>query len=349
MRREKNASVIGVRGVESARRGFTIAELMIVLIILGVVLSIILPSLRAVSARAKAAVTTTTMSSLASAGGLFSNDNNGRAPGYFTAAQMGHQANDTRGMPAMTNILLDLMPGVTAKPAMPGTGVIEIGPTTGDVINLDLNQYAGTRIQTPGGQARSYFRPDPKYFFAPIEEGGNAALARQGQESGTLNHLYVPNLHDAYGSPILAWQEDDRAANTFAARDSSTNPGTVARFYWASNACFLRAKALGRLQTNQDSESMLRGTGSRSGDPLGSMTGLLGNPAFPGNGFDPIKARGPLVFHSAGANGVFLGEDERGAKTAVDGGGAPRPLFYIPGQDPFRNGDFDDLVVSAGN
>lgn len=334
-----------------ARRAFTIAELMIVLIILGVVLSVILPSLKSVSARAKAAVTATTMSSLAQACGGFTYDNNGRSPGYFTAAEMGHPDNEAVGMPGMSNILLDLMPGVTQKVATPGAAIYEVGPSTDAKVSVDLTQYGGTVIAAPGGTNRSYFRPDPKYFYAPVEPGGNLASVQGTVQASTREgNLYLPSLHDAYGTPILAWQEDERVSSAFVRPTYDANDAanaTVARFYWASNAAFLKATSTGRLLINQNQFSMLGEAAFGAGSKHLSLIGLLANPAFPENFANP-KARGPIVFHSAGANGVYLGIEERGAKTSIVNNNQA-PLGFRPGYDPFRSGDFDDLVVSSGN
>jgi type II secretory pathway pseudopilin PulG len=336
-------------------RAFTVAELMIVLIILGVVLSVVLPSIKHVNNRAKAAVTYTIMNSVASASGQFVNDNNGRNPGHYTAGEMGVTENEDNGLSGLQNILLDLMPGITAGAAIPGNGVIELDPGGGaEAVRVNLNQLAGTTLAVPGGASRSYFRPDPKYYFAAADYFGGGAPPPAGFKhvASVEGHRFLPDLHDGFGQPILGWQQDERADTPGAvfarANYDPANTAEVARFYWASNACFLKTISLGRLMTNQETQSMLGRTGAPGNTPENSLEAILGNPAFPSAGFLPTRARGPLVFHSAGANGIFLGVDERGAKISVNGT-TRRPLTYVPGLDPLKGGDFDDIVISAGN
>ena len=78
---------------------------------------------------------------------------------------------------------------------------------------------------------------------------------------------------------------------------------------------------------------------------LASLEALLGNPAAP----DPaapaamphaLTARAPIVLHSAGADGVYMGVQDRGAR--------PGSIAYKPNQDPFGGALFDDIITNAG-
>ncbi len=343
---------------KSPSRAFTIAELMIVLIILGVVLAVVLPSLKATSSSAKKAVSTTIMASLSAAATQFAVDNQGRTPGYFSAGEMGSSGasgggggagNDVRGFPGLNNVLLDLMPGVTTKAANPAQGVIEVGPQA--TVVVDLKQMGSSVMSDASASNRAYFRPDPKYFYATVDPANYANAATLGagkQFSNDPNHLVLPTAYDAFGQPILAWQTDERVPPTqgfFA----SLNSNTLASVYYAQNSCFLEATNLGRLGRNQttngDAYSMLtrNAPGNGTNPNVRTLTSILANPAFPG------RARGPLTFHSAGANGLYLGTDERGAKLAQGNSATPGALPYAAGVDPVKNGDFDDILVSAGN
>jgi hypothetical protein len=200
-------------------------------------------------------------------------------------------------------------------------------------------------MAVPGGAARSYFHPDPKYYYAAADLGTGATIT-QKHVAAVESHVYLPDLYDAYGQPILGWQEDERAQGapgaSFAREKSDDG---IARFYWASNACFLTSTGLGRMMQSQNANSLL---GRAAGpNPWDSMMGLLGNPAFPEFGSIP-RARGPIVFQSAGANGLFLGLGERGAIIARGTSATPAPMGYFPGVDPMKNGDFDDIVIGAG-
>ena len=91
---------------------------------------------------------------------------------------------------------------------------------------------------------------------------------------------------------------------------------------------------------------------------------LLGHPAFPGAAKQallgvafvssqlpiPSVARGQVVYHSAGANGIYMGTLEVGGLVARGDDPARPPPFaakYVGGVDPLP--DFDDIVVAAGN
>jgi len=349
----------------TSSRAFTLAELMIVLIILGVVLSVVLPSLSATSKSAQRAATVTLMSGVSAAATAFSNDHQGQNPGYFTAKQMGSSDNEDQGFAGLMNMMLDLMPGVTTKPATTDQQVIEVGPgqTAADGrVNVDLTQLGSAASLDSSNSVRSYYRPDPKYFFAsvdPAQRADAASLVRGKQVSQNENHYVMPTLHDAFGQPILGWQEDDRTPTQFAAMNSgglSANAGaagTKARFYWASNACFLKATSLGKQLKSQvasaNRESSLLGGGTNEGEINSTLEALLGNPAFPATASGPTRGRGPIVLHSAGANGVYVGSEERGAIIARGTGGTAAPIRYIPGFDQFKNGDFDDIVLGSGN
>ncbi len=349
-------------------RAFTLAELMIVLIILGVVLGVVLPSLSATTRSAQRAATTTLMSGLGAAAVSFSTDNQGRNPGYFTAQQMGSTENVDRGFAGLMNVMLDLMPGVTTKPAGVDQQVLEVGPgqsvAEGGVVNVDLKQLGSAATNDSSSSTRAYYRPDPKYFYStvdPTQVANAASLANGKQVSTNESHYVIPTLHDAFGQPILGWQQDDRTAFRFGAVNagsisptSSGEPAGVARFYWASNACFLKATALGkRLQSQvangDDVPSSLLGGGRAPTFLEITLEGVLGNPAFPGTISQPTRPRGPLVFHSAGANGIYVGSKERGGILARQTNTTDQPLRYVPGQDPFKSGDFDDIILGSGN
>jgi hypothetical protein len=73
------------------------------------------------------------------------------------------------------------------------------------------------------------------------------------------------------------------------------------------------------------------------------MAALLGHPTYPDSSTPPkpTTSRGAVVFHSAGSNALFLGQDEQAAKRA--GGG---PIPYSGEEDPIRRSD--DIISSLG-
>ena len=345
--------------------GFTLFELLVVLIIIGTVMAILLPSLAGTQRAAKRVSSLSMLNNLGAATSQFITDRRA-TPGYFSAVEMGAQANSQpngsgRGLGAIQNVMIDLAGGITTA-TEDGVQIMKVGPASasGSTVNIDLAQMGGTGSSGTKG-AKSYFTPGQQFMVA---QGGG-----QVTSSGADNHnALLPTLVDSFGQPVLAWSQDDRGQSvaTWAALDS----GTVAKYYWASNGCYLNSSGLGKLVVNQTGDpsynrpsSLLGGgTGTFTGDQIqSSLMALLGHPAFPaaakqellGGAFTgnkspmPSVARGQVVYHSAGANGVYMGTQERGGSLALGTSPLDPSAKYVGGVDPMP--DFDDIVVAAGN
>lgn len=316
--------------VQTGSRGFSLVEMMVVLLILSVVLGIIIPALGYARNTARKNATSALMTQLATASASFQLDER-RLPGYFSARDMGHADNaGSEGFSQMCNILLDLSGGiVNTSNATPTT--VQVGPHAGARAFV-APEYIGGSTQVTGSVAKAYFRPDPKTFT--IVSG----------RFGTANNTALPELVDLFGTPILAWGVDEvpNSTNEFV----SANSATRARFYWAQNASALRSVALGRIGGNQTTESKIGSNSSpaNNANPVVSLRALLGAPNFPdpANAATPAAIRAPIVFHSAGYNGLFMGNFERGGKLAGDGA-----VTYLSTKDNME--DFDDLIVKVSN
>lgn len=322
-------------------RAFSLIELLVVLLILTVVISIVVPTLRHVRDSARKSITTDMMAQLSAVVSQFKIDKN-RLPGYFSPRDMGSAMNSGSGglrFSGMENLMLDLAGGITSAAPVNGSGnacdtvnppsIIQVGPLTSGRVNVDIGRIGASSGGAAGDVVRTYYKPDPKFF---VRQCG------PGQRDGggpTALHATMPVVVDAWGSPLLAWVSDDVPATgfAFAAADSASR----ARFYLASNTAFTNATSLGKLQRNQATDSLL-GSGNVSNNAnVASLGGLLGSPAFSG------QPRGPIVFHSAGPRGVYLGKDERGGKIHSATGILPMST----GRDYFAEGDFDDFVLKA--
>lgn len=299
-------------------RGFTIVELLVVILIIGIVVALVFPAIAKANLAAKKAASTATLADLSAASSAFSIDNK-RTPGYFTPADMGDQANVDRGFSGLNNVLLDLSGGIVSAAAAGGPGagqIVVVGPTAAKVVTVDLG-----RIGATGGNQKAYYTPSAKNWVL------NSTTAQK--ETNVPDHSKLPDLVDAFGQPILAWSEDGTAGNANFASKSRTagTPASYARFYWAENAAFLRATSLGKLIKNQvytaaGTPSSLLGSGRADADLATSLTGLLGNPAFPestapGVAPKPSAARGGLVFQSTGIDGWYAGSTDDGGKFAA--------------------------------
>ncbi len=309
------------------RAGFTLIELLVVLIIIAVIISIVLPALGMARKAARSATTRNMLTQITSASGVFAHDHQGRMPGYFTARQMGDALNLTQGFSAMQNIMLDLAGGIDPNQATAPATDLLVGPgtTTGTsqiYVNPDLMGSSS------GGNTTLYYVPDAKHWVAQ-------SIA--GQQLASGQNPSLRSVLDDFSNPILAWVQDETAVGQVTtvaqfAKPKLTNPTTEAsaRFYWAANSAFLGANAMGSRgydQTDGNSGSMIRsttasGTATPPPDADKSLCGIMGSPSapyrpVPPTGIGPTvpaSARAPLMLHSAGADGIFLGRKDRGAK-----------------------------------
>ena len=315
--------------IGGSRRAFSLVEMMVVLLILGVVLAIIVPSLGAARNAARKAATNALMNQLATASAAFQMDER-RMPGYFSARDMGHTENETRGFSAMNNVLADLSGGLTTDNAL---NPLTVGPRAGAANEISIAPgLIGSSRQINGVTNKAYFQPDPKFF------GVVTGKATAGANS---DHQELPDLFDSWGTPILAWQQDEMPNTTgdFATR-SSNNP---AKFYWMQNSVFLKSTNLGKFTIDQASQSLI---GDGAGGAATSLQAVLGTPAFtdPTNNAVPADGRAKLIFQSAGYNSTYCGRSERGGKLAAANGNVIR---YTSPNDAMEA--FDDLMAKSSN
>lgn len=314
------------------REGFTIIEMLVVVAIVALIVAILLPAIAGVRRSAGKSKTLTTITDLTQASQAFLTDNR-RLPGYFTAEEMGDPDNNRRGFPAMANILLELSGGFVAPgDAVPSglTAISNVGPVASNTITV-----LPERIGSDEGQSL-YYTPDPKALKMQDSNGAMTALD---------SHKAFPHMVDAFGTPLLAWAESDTIAPDaeFAAIDNGGG-STPARFYWNTNLAFLgrNATLVGRQAADEYTKSLLGGSHPDT-DRIETMAALLGHPSYPDSQTPPAPAssRGSLVFHSAGPNGLYIGDSEQAAKSA---GGDK--LTYTGKDDPMRR--CDDVIRALG-
>ncbi len=240
--------------------GFTLAELLIVISIIALLVAITIPALGGARTAARKASTRQLMSSLQQAAGAFRNDN-ARAPGLFSASDMGHSENEDQGMSAMENVVLELAgqeavlgrDGEISNPSATNTNAILVGPrmTAGSQYWVD---------PTLIGTSSSYFDISPEFFIKQLKDTQQIqnAMGDVGHTAAQDDDPQLPDLVDAFGQPLLAWVEDefgpgriDQNASViederkqFVNIDSDTYG--PARFYWMANAPFLSAPEPGK-------------------------------------------------------------------------------------------------------
>lgn len=357
-------------------RGFTLTEVLVVLTIIVLVLALIFPALQGTRDVARQAATQTVMKEFGNAVDSYRQDNDGQAPGIYSPSEMGSQDNDDLGFTAMENAILALAGGIvtpdTNVPRQAGWG--NYGPTaSARAANNAANRFVRPELigeDVPGNPG--YFQPNGRYFIA--QSMGNAGEV--GQRTSDADSANIPDLVDAWGNPLLLWVEDPfgpRQVSTvqdFARQFSDTG---AAKFYWASNAGFLNSPLYGRGGENAAQFSLLGGAGAPANTIPISLTGILGNPAYPSdltgpaNTVLPTGSRGRLVIHSSGPDGLPVAAFDSGSR-AISAGTSDgtvdqgvrywQSFFNASGQRLENEGvpttrdlmnAFDDLIMSYGN
>lgn len=340
-------------------RGFSLIEMLTVLGILALVLAIIVPAIAKARTTARRADTAILLNQVGNACQAFKADER-REPGYFSQLEMGSPTNASQvGFDNMTNIMFDLIGGIVPRDTTATGTVLEAGPFTvggAENIKIDTSKLGAQRQTNKGTIVKGYFQFDPKRFI--VQNGGNGGGLRMAGSPNSANTIYdMPVLVDTFGTPVLAWVLDDAPAAAvptapFARETAAANARS--RFYWGTNAGFVNSARLGKLGENQndtDAGSLLSSVVVASAPSrAATLAGLLGDPSSPvlplTNPAVPTRARSPILLHSAGERGVYLGKSERGGRVAT---GTSNEVRYVANQDPITGGGFDDMIQAAGN
>lgn len=330
--------------IRGRRAGFTLVELLTVILIIAIIVAIVVPALGSVRRAARKTETSAQITGLTQAIAQFTIDQR-RAPGYFSAQQMGSQANETRGFSGMQNIMLDLAGGVvsgtpTGSPSDPPTDPLEVGPNANPADNV-LVIRGNIGLEIAGNKL--YYRPTTKAWR--VIERDTAAPSEFGYRVSEAHNAAMPELIDAFGNPLLAWVEDEGAraiiepnsdVRLFASRNTNVAGANVrSKFYWAQNAAFLQQFGAGaslgvgrtRVDQTRDPErfSLIAPSANVTDDFLAqTMAGVFGNPNSPTpldgtggrDGVRPTSSRGKVIIHSAGQDNVYFGIDNQIGRTA---------------------------------
>jgi len=325
-------------------RAFTIVELLVVVVIIGVLVTILIPVIGTARDQARLAATRSLMTNIGTAAVGFENDER-RRPGFFPISELANNGNVTLGLTAMDNAMFDLAGGLFTE-ATPGSFQLQAAFLDNNTrYHIDPSVIgAPQNIGSTAARRGGYFQPPPEFFRANV---GRVS-------SSTELRTQLPSIVDAFGQPILAWVADDQPSpsNTdnlwFAANTTADAPNDGRPFfYWATNAGFLQSQALGREIANIRDNSMI-GSSRPEAARRRTLAALLGHPSFPDVAFTtfqrPIAARGTFVLHSAGRNGIWLGDEESAAKVSF--GSAQNRIDYTANNDAVELSD--DEIAAFG-
>lgn len=332
-----------VRQARLARRAFTLVELLIVIFIIAVVISITVPALAKARRSAKTSATQQLLAQVNQASTTFVTDQR-RLPGYYSAKDLGADENATAvGMSAMENLMLDLSGGIVGTGFGPSSSAstanaIPVAPFNprrrpAEVVLVDPTMIGVT--DATAKQNKGYFVPPKKFFVAQV-----SADTKTVKQFGTMGKKALPDLVDAFGTPILAWCEDETATGPIEFDSGNSGPNNFARigsnqkaahFYWNSNAAFLKSTSLGTLAKDQTmgaaQEYSLIGDNVPTDAREASLTGILGNPSqstvidansLNVNSILPTAARGKLVLHAASPDGMYFSSLSKGQGQVKD-------------------------------
>lgn len=339
----------------ATRRGFTLAEMLVVIGIIALLIGILLPALSRVQERAKKTQTENLMQEFGKACETFQQQF-GFYPGLVPEAIL---ANDPK-ITSTENALLHLCGGGIASDD-PNYGntlyaawtVINFNGPGGTTFAIKVNpQKVGEGPRIRGVQYKSF-------FSARLED----IAAVQGQGLTTANAdpyasdtYKLPDLVDGWGQPILYMRALRPNAQFLVQGAIPTELGNMTDTVFAFQPLtpYLESVSLGYLGQSQRDNSILGSQTPEAVRRSDTLSQIIRNvnygPAGTGStaGFKPSlgTARGAFVLISAGRDGVFYaGRDGLGSEST--------PAWNIVteaanAKGPYIANEYDDIRVFGG-
>lgn len=351
----------------TARRAFTLVELLIVIAIIGILIGILIPALGGARDTARKSSTTALMTSVSTAINQF-RAQNGRLPGHFSQSELA-QSTESSGLTQMENALLELAGGLDPDAAASENYVftVTIGGRMAVINTLKVGAKDGPGFLNLGAKFQS---TGSRVGNTPVEGGwieGTSGLAParpNADQIGTAeiftnqDKYQMPDIIDSYGKPVMLWSKNEshgtNPAPAFALLNAppTSSPARQGLYYWRTNFGYL-----GSVGTTQTRQTRLSAIGSITPDTqrLRSLRAALGHPAFPvefGSVGDPdslvpASARGDYVLHSAGRDAIFLESKDAITEYRYLPKGIDAPAAWLQETGWRRIEDSDDLFLSG--
>jgi len=317
-------------------RGFTLMELMVVIVILVLLIGILLPALH--SARTKSMKTTNLaqLSGIAKACESYQLSYNGSAPGYLSDATIANDSTVREVFTGNENLVLSLLGGVVDNAATGGTAFSDAGTltthmgkdSTGSAQKIDIDRI-GLGALTPNGRQLDA-------FYTPKENELFVVTGTVGSDNN------MPELVDGGGgTPILYYRAQPQTGSIpqpvgFCSTcglaptyDTSSPPGTADHYTYLRATCvdYIEADSLRNAKggvIDQKGQSLLSSSnantingsaGGRGQEAIAdnqmawwviheSFSKLDGIAQHKGNNSDD-SARGEFVLIAAGPDEVY--------------------------------------------
>lgn len=349
--------------LQSARRAFTLTELLVAIGIIALLIGILLPALNAVSQRSKRTATTALMQQFASACEHFQQQL-GFLPGIVPEDVLAYdtaQSGNIAKISGTENALLHLMGGAVRADDVTASEWAALTPANGWVtlsfqrpqggsLEIKVNVREMTTGRGPrigGNQYERFFTPKGSELV-DVQGQAGPAIDFDPLEPGTQG---IPDLVDAWGQPIL-YLRAARGTGPLAGDVIGSGNNAPAQFGLYSISPYIASSSLGALGRDQTATAALggsmfnRATGTESGSGTNAFHVFLAQVvrhAGMGNPSQPVNtgvARGRFVLISAGKDGIYF--------STRDGPGTPSvPVTNIITSDFTNGGNFGPAVVDT--